>query len=53
MKISFVPRSARNIVISFVCVVAPLFAGFGGCGRWETGVAGYLGKNRRSGKERR
>ena len=25
MKISFVPRSARNIVISFVCVVAPLF----------------------------
>jgi iron(III) transport system substrate-binding protein len=26
MKISFVPRSARNIVISFVCVVSPLFA---------------------------
>ena len=26
MEISFVPRSARNIVISFVCVVSPLFA---------------------------
>ena len=30
MKISFVPRSARNIVISFVCVVAPLFAASAG-----------------------
>jgi iron(III) transport system substrate-binding protein len=26
MKISFVPRSARNIIISFVFVVSPLFA---------------------------
>jgi iron(III) transport system substrate-binding protein len=30
MKISFVPRSARNIVISFVCVVSPLFAASAG-----------------------
>ena len=30
MKISFVPRSARNIVISFVCVVSPLFAAWVG-----------------------
>jgi iron(III) transport system substrate-binding protein len=30
MKISFVPRSVRNIVISFVCVVSPLFAASAG-----------------------
>ena len=30
MKIPFVPRSARNIVISFVCVVSPLFAASAG-----------------------
>jgi iron(III) transport system substrate-binding protein len=30
MKISFVPRSARNIVISFVCVVSPLCAASAG-----------------------
>ena len=30
MKIPFVPRSARNIVMSFVCVVSPLFAASAG-----------------------
>ena len=30
MKISFVPRSARNIVMSFVCVVSPLFVASAG-----------------------
>ena len=30
MKIPFVPRSARNIVMSFVCVVSPLFAASSG-----------------------
>ena len=47
MKISFVPRSARNIVISFVCVVAPLFPASAGAAdgnpawqvNWEKTVA--------------